>query len=73
MKTLRIAGVLYLYERLLFGKSISANDAIEQLQVSPTTFKRMVSDLRCYLMEYHPEEELVYQRNGNEYRLASLS
>ena len=72
MKTLRISGTLYLYERLLQGESVFPNDAIEELQVSPTTFKRMISDLRCYLMERHPEKELVYHSLNRCYRLEYL-
>lgn len=69
MKTLRISAALFLYEHLLANETITKEKTIGTLNISSTTFKRLVSDLRCYLMEQHPDEELFYNRVDKTYRL----
>lgn len=72
MKTLRISAALYCYEKLLTGQPLHKETAIQELGISPTTFKRVISDLRCYLEERHVDRELVFHRRDETYLLREI-
>jgi hypothetical protein len=72
MKTLRISAALYLYETLLTRGQFRRDWALSVLPISSSTFKRVLSDLRCYLAEYHPEKEIVFEEKEEAYFLRSI-
>ncbi|MCI2068553.1 MAG: hypothetical protein LKJ88_03145 [Bacilli bacterium] len=68
MKTKRIIVALYVYEQLMLPDSkVTKENILSSLDISPATFKRVISDIRCYLQEYQPEKELVYIPKGRNY------
>lgn len=72
MKTLRISAALYLYATLLDKGQFTRERVLSDLPISSSTFKRVVSDLRCYLAEYHPEKEIVFEEKEEAYFLRSI-
>jgi len=68
MKTSHVETVLYLYDVLLSGGSISIGETMTEREISRATFKRYLSDIRCFLCEYHPEISLDYRPNDKTYR-----
>lgn len=60
-----IAMVFALKERGYFRKS----DIMDMFHCSQRTYDRALSDLRCYLMEHLPEQELKYDKKTESFRL----
>jgi len=54
---------------LLEQGSFKRSDIIKQGNLSRSTFARGVADLRCYLQEYRPYLELVYDHANQSYSL----
>lgn len=73
MKTLRISAALYLYEELLSKGCFTREESLSALDVSIATFKRVLSDLRCYLEERHPNQELVFDAKHKTYLLRQIT
>jgi ACT domain-containing protein len=67
MKTSHVETVLYLYDVLLNGKSITIEETMTEREISRATFKRYLSDIRCFLCEYHPEITLEYNLEKKNY------
>jgi len=61
MKTSHVETVLYLYDVLLAGGSVSIGETMTEREISRATFKRYLSDIRCFLCEYHPNLSLIYE------------
>lgn len=60
-----IAMVFALKERGHFKKS----DIMDMFRCSQRTYDRALSDLRCYLMEHLPEQELKYDKKSELFSL----
>lgn len=73
MKTSKTQAVLFLYESLKEKGQISKNDMLAELDINDLTFKRYVSELRSYLMNFNCPEELRYLKKEDRYRLCSFS
>jgi hypothetical protein len=67
MRTNHVETVLWLYDLLLSGASISRDEIMLQEGISLATFKRYLSDIRCFLCEFHPEISLVYHADSKSY------
>jgi hypothetical protein len=72
MKTKRIETALFLYELLLTTKRAKRLFVISSLDISTATFKRVISDIRCYLIEFQPDRELVYSKLEDAYFLRKV-
>lgn len=46
-------------------------EIIDAFGLSRPSFFRALSDFRCYLQEYRPQTELVYDKVSKRYRLIS--
>jgi ACT domain-containing protein len=73
MKSSHVETVLYLYDLLLSGKSITIEETMEEWQISRATFKRYLSDIRCFLCEYRPNLSLVYEAEKKVYSFQQTS
>lgn len=72
MKTKRILVALFIYEQLLKGEKVKKDEVTDSMEVSSATFKRAMSDIRCYLTEYQQEKELNYIKKENLYELTEV-
>jgi hypothetical protein len=72
MKTTKSQAVLYLYACLLEKGSVEKSEIMDALELSDLTFKRYVSELRSYLMNFSRPEELVYLKKENRYVLRPI-
>jgi hypothetical protein len=70
MKTKRIEAALFIYELLLSHKRVQKSFVMAALDISTATFKRVISDIRCYLMECEPSKELVFSKKDRQYYLS---
>jgi len=73
MKTNKTQAVLYLYQTLQNDGHIKKTDYMAEMEVSDLTFKRYVSELRSYLMNFSHPEELVYEKKEDYYVLRPIS
>jgi ACT domain-containing protein len=73
MKTSHVETVLYLYDVLLSGKSVNIDETMTEREISRSTFKRYLSDIRCFLCEYHPDIDLVYDIEKKAYDFQKLN
>jgi hypothetical protein len=73
MKTSKTQAVLFIYENLKEKGQISKADVLSELEISDLTFKRYVSELRSYLMNFNCPAELLYLKKEDRYRLCSFS
>jgi hypothetical protein len=69
MKTNKCQALLLLYQVLLTKGSFRKKDYLTQVEISDITFKRYVSELRCYFANFEPEKELVYKKSDDTYYL----
>lgn len=72
MRCLRIEVGLYLLETLVKEGSVDKEEIIAKFTISSATFKRSISDLRCYFTENDPEYELSYDSKLKRYVLKSV-
>jgi hypothetical protein len=69
MRSTKCQTILLLYEVLVRRGYFRKEDVLGENQISDPTFKRYVSEIRCFLANFHPEEELVYDKKEDVYRL----
>ena len=69
MKIIRTTVVLKMAFSLMEGKGFSEASIRDELNISRSTFFRSLSDLRCYLMEHRPYQELQYDDATKMYSL----
>lgn len=69
MKATKTQTVLLMYENLTSNGSIHKEYYLSECELSETTFKRYISEMRCYLMNFHPGWELAYAKKDNVYYL----
>lgn len=73
MKCRRISVALFIYECLLAGQTVRGSEVRDELDVSISTFRRAISDVRCFLMERHPDRELIYEKLHDAYRFVTVT
>jgi hypothetical protein len=61
--------VLLLYDQFKDNHYLSKADYLSLTGIKDLTFRRYIAELRCYLMEWRPYEEIVYKKNENRYYL----
>jgi hypothetical protein len=69
MKTTKPQAILLMYEILMKEGRLEKNDILSRCLISETTFKRYISEIRCYLMNYHDYAELHYDKRNDYYVL----
>lgn len=69
MKTNKTQGVLVLYDSLRVSGQLKKADALQELDISSLTFKRYISELRCYFANFDPYNEVIYDRSHDTYYL----
>jgi hypothetical protein len=72
MKTKRIEAALFVYEELLTGNKVKKSEVIDVLEISPATYSRLISDIRCYLIDYQKDKELVYNKKEGFYQIKEV-
>jgi hypothetical protein len=65
--------VLVLYDKLRNEGSLSKEGFMAELGINTLKFFRYVSELRCYLAECRPYEEIVYRKKENLYSIVAIS
>jgi hypothetical protein len=73
MKTNKTQAILFLYQSLKENGTIKKNDFLSEIDITDLTFKRYVSELRCYLSNFDQPEELVYVKKNDCYILREIS
>ena len=63
------ARILSMYARLISGKVLNRRELAEEYGVTARSVQRDVEDLRCFLAEQSPLQDVVYDRTAQGYRL----
>ena len=73
MKLSKAEAVLYLYDHFLENHVVIKEDTLFSIEITDLTFRRYMSEIRCYLQEFHPEMEIHYRKGEgvNLYRRIS--
>jgi predicted DNA-binding transcriptional regulator YafY len=61
--------VLLLYDKFRDDRAVVKADFMALTGITDLTFRRYVAELRCYLMEWRPYEEIVYRKGDGVYFL----
>jgi len=69
MKCPKTQAVLLLYDQFLAKGEIIKKDFLLNVDASDITFKRYISELRCYFANFGERYEIVYDRKNDVYRL----
>jgi hypothetical protein len=69
MKVTKTQAVLALYDDFLQKKVLRKKDYLAQVEVSDISFKRYISELRCYFMNFAPRFDIAYRRKEDAYYL----
>lgn len=69
MKVTKTQAVLALYDDFLTKKVIRKKDYMAKVEVSDISFKRYISELRCYFMNFAPSLDIDYHRKEDAYYL----
>jgi hypothetical protein len=69
MVTNKTQAVLLMYDALLRNGRLCKKDYLSILEISDISFKRYISELRCYFMNFAPQYELAYDRKQDTYLL----
>jgi hypothetical protein len=72
MRSTKTQTVLLLCDRLLRLGFFRKEETLVENKISAGTFKRYVSEIRCFLANYHPEMELDYDKKDDCYRLKKI-
>jgi hypothetical protein len=69
MKTTKSQAVLLRFEIIMNTGTLVKSDFLAKIEISDTTFKRYVSEIRSYLMNFHNDLEIVYRKSEEAYFL----
>jgi hypothetical protein len=69
MKVTKTQAVLSLYDSLLANQVVYKKDFLATIEISDISFKRYVSELRCYFANFAPNYDLHYSRKDDAYYL----
>jgi hypothetical protein len=67
MKTNKPQALLYLYEKMTEKGFITKKESMETLEISELTFRRYLSEIRCYFVNFDKGEDIVYDKVKNIY------
>ncbi|KAJ52623.1 putative DNA-binding transcriptional regulator YafY [Clostridium tetanomorphum] len=62
-------GLIYIFEKLLYGKVVNKKQAAEELKVSTKTIERYINNIKNYLSEQDRLEDISYSRQKCGYVL----
>lgn len=71
MKSSKCQVVLLMYRLLMEKGVLSRNEVISENLLSDATFKRYISEIRCFLANFENDVELIYSKKEDAYRLVS--
>lgn len=63
--------ILYIYDKIINGKSISLDEIINQFNVSVRTFRRYIAEINAFLCNNFRNESIVYDNKKCCYYLKS--
>jgi hypothetical protein len=69
MRLNKAEAVLLLYDKFREDHHLIKADYLALSGVRDLTFRRYISELRCYLAEWRPYEEIVYRKGDGVYYL----
>jgi hypothetical protein len=69
MKASKTQAVLLLYDLFLMKGELRKKDYLQILEMSDISFKRYVSELRCYFANFGERYEVLYDRKHDLYKL----
>lgn len=61
--------ILIMYDRFLKEGTLTKADILSLTEISSITFKRYISELRCYFGNFAPQYEIIYDRESDCYQL----
>lgn len=67
MKTNKAQGVLFMMETLFRQGYLDKQETMEALAIPELTFRRYISEIRCYFVNFEREEEIIYDKANNRY------
>lgn len=73
MKLSKAEAVLYLYDHFIENHVVIKEETLKAIDVSDLTFRRYMSEIRCYLQEFHPEMEIHYRKGEGVYLFRRIS
>jgi|LAHS01.1.fsa_nt_gb hypothetical protein len=73
MKLSKAEAVLYLYDHFLENHVVIKEDTLFSIEITDLTFRRYMSEIRCYLQEFHPEMEIHYRKGEGVYLYRRIS
>jgi hypothetical protein len=72
MKLSKAEAVLLLYDKFTENHFVVKEDFLNEVEISDLTFRRYIGDIRCYLMEFHPNKEILYRKGDGVYHLKEI-
>jgi hypothetical protein len=67
MKTSKSQAILYLYSTLRDEGHLKKSEALEKLEITELTYRRYLSEIRCYFGNFDKGEEIVYDKKNDIY------
>jgi hypothetical protein len=67
MKTSKSQAVLYLYATLREEGHLKKGEALDKLEINELTFRRYLSEIRCYFGNFDKGEEIDYDKKNDLY------
>lgn len=73
MKVTKTQAVLALYDAFLANSVVRKKDFLTSVEISDISFKRYMSELRCYFANFSPELTITYSRKDDAYHLVKVN
>jgi hypothetical protein len=70
MKTTKTQAVLLMYRTLRDSGCLRKEDILMKVEISDLTFRRYISELRCFFMNFDEPEEIIYVKAKDAYFLS---
>jgi hypothetical protein len=69
MKTTKAEAILLMRDELDEHAFLNKMDFLAKVDISSLTFNRYMSELRCYLANFRPDEQVIYRKSDGLYHL----
>jgi hypothetical protein len=73
MKTTKTQAVLFLYDLFQQRGEVSKQDFLNELEISPSSFKRYISELRIYFTNFDCYKDIAYHKKNDSYLLVDYT
>lgn len=73
MSITKTQAVLAMYDDFLEDHQLTKSTFMANMEISDITFKRYISELRCYFANFAPRFEIHYNRETDTYYLEDRS